>query len=259
MYSFSSRALIVFLILFFTASLFNKATAQDKPLLSEAIQNTIDSQGVEAAKEYFSSMDSSERQQYNVDMEGISELTNAYLEDGNMEALMAISEITGVFMQDAVAQSMEQYGAEIDAMEEMAAQREAEREWERMQREEERARERQQSVVERQGEPREDLERFKGVYGDPDDPESTRQLWVNVSCDGYLVSGAMWGDAAPWWMRSESDNVFTMKDSFNNIRMEFGSGTGGFQMNHNLEFMESPLQRLGPLPEDWDSCLERYQ
>lgn len=255
MYLYSSKALFVFLILIFTISLFNTTEAQDKPLLSNAIQQAIDTDGVEAAKEQFTSMDSSERQQYNVDMEGISELTNSYLEDGNMEALMAISEITGVFMEDMVAKSMEQYGSGMEEMEEMAEKQEAEREHERMQREQEREAEQQQSIVERQGQPRDDLERFTGVYGDPNNPKSARQLWVNVSCDGYLVIGAMWGDAAPLWMRSESENVFTLENSFNNIRLEFH----GNQMTHNLEFMESPLERSGTLPEEWDSCMERYQ
>lgn len=258
MHLFPSKSLSIFLIFFLTLSLFDTVSAQDKPLLSDAIQQEIDANGAETAKEKFASMDPSERKQYNVDMEGISKLTNIYLEDGNMEALMAISEITSVFMQDVIAQSMEQYGAEIDAMEEMADQQEAEREQERMKREEERTREREQSIIERQGQPRDDLGRFKGVYGDPDDPESTRQLWVNVSCDGYLVVGAMWGDAAPWWMRSDSENVFTLEDSFNNIRMEFGTSES-VQMIHNLEFMESPLGRVGALPEDWDACIERYR
>ena len=259
MYLYSSKALPVFLILIFTISLFNTAEAQDKPLLSTAIKQAIDTDGVEAAKEQFTSMNQSDREQYEVDMEGISELTNSYVEDGNMEALMAISEITGIFMQDVVAKSMERYGADFEAMEEMAEQREAEREQERIQREQEREAEQQERIVERQGQPRDDLDRFKGVYGDLDEPESTRQLWVNVSCDGYLVVGAMWGDAAPWWMRSESENVFTLEDSFNNIRMEFGSNGSATKMTHNLEFMEGPLLRVGPLPEEWDSCMERYR
>ena len=100
MYLYSSKALPVFLILIFTISLFNTAEAQDKPLLSTAIKQAIDTDGVEAAKEQFTSMNQSDREQYEVDMEGISELTNSYVEDGNMEALMAISEITGIFMQD---------------------------------------------------------------------------------------------------------------------------------------------------------------
>lgn len=257
MYLLSGKSIIILFSLFFVISLFNSAIAQDKPNLSEAIQEVIENQGVEAAKEYFDEMDPSDREQYHVDMEGISELTNAYLEDGNMEALTAISEISAPFMQDMVAQSMEQYGSEMEGM---AKQQEAEREQEARQREEERARGRQQSVIERQGQPRDDLERFKGVYGNPDNSESKRQLWVNVSCDGYLVSGAMWGDASPWWLQSESETVFTLEDSFSSIRMEFGTGAGGnLEMNHNLEFMENPLQRVGPLPDEWDSCIERMR
>lgn len=259
MYLIRKHPLIIFFSLVAVLVLYSPAEAQDKPNLSDAIREMIDNNGVEAAKEYFSSMNSLEREQYIVDMEGISELTNAYLEKGNMEALMAISEISGPFMQDMVSRSMEQYAPELEAMEEMVKEQEAEREQEAQQREEERTLERQQTIMERQGQPRDDLERFKGVYGNPDEPEATRQLWVNVSCDGYLVSGAMWGDAAPWWLRSENENVFTMEDSFNNIRMEFTPGGDDLEMIHNLDFMENPLQRIGPLPEDWNSCMERYR
>lgn len=256
MHLFSEKTVSALLSLFFIMILFNSTAAQDKPDLSEAIRETINSQGVNAAKEHFTSMSPSERAQYNVDMEGISELTNAYLEEGNMDALMAISEISAPFMQDMVQQSMEQYAPEMEAM---AEQQDAEQDEDVQQREEEIVREREQGVIERQGQPRDDLERFKGVYGNPDDPESTRQLWVNVSCDGYLVSGAMWGDASPWWLQSQSDNVFTFENDYSNIQMEFGNSSNGFEMIHNLEFMESPLQRVGSLPGEWDSCIERYR
>lgn len=259
MYLMHIKPLIIFFSLFSLFLLSHPAKAQEKPNLSDAIREMISNQGVEATKKYFSSMAPDEREQYIVDMEGISELTNAYLEEGNMEALMAISEISGPFMQDMISQSMEQYPPELQEMEKMAEDREAEIEQEQQQRDEERAQERAQNIIERQGQPRDDLEQFKGVYGNPDEPESPRQLWVNVSCDGYLVSGAMWGDAAPWWMRSESETVFTMEDSFNNIRMQFTPSGNDLEMIHNLDFMESPLQRVGPLPEDWNSCLERYR
>ncbi|MCG2587059.1 hypothetical protein [Rhodohalobacter sulfatireducens] len=259
MHKYTVTILPLFICIFALLILSNPATSQDKPNLSDALREMIDNKGVEAANQHFSSMNSSEREQYTVDMEGISELTNTYLEEGNMEALMAISEISGPFMQDMVSRSMEQYAPEMEAMEEMAKEQEAEREQDAQQRQEERTLERQQAIMERQGQPRDDLERFKGVYGNPDEPESARQLWVNVSCDGYLVSGAMWGDAAPWWLRSESENVFTMEDSFNNVRLEFTPGGDDLEMIHNLDFMENPLQRVGPLPEDWNSCMERYR
>ena len=56
-----------------------------------------------------------------------------------------------------------------------------------------------------------DLERFTGLYSDPEESNENRKLWVMVSCDGQLVSGALWGDVAPWWMKSEGDNVFYIR------------------------------------------------
>lgn len=256
---FSSRSLSLFFFFILSAFLFEIAHAQDKPLLSEAIKEAIDARGVEDAKKYFQEMDQSERARYTIDTEGISELTTTYANEGNMDALMGVSEIAAPFMQDMVSQAMEEYAPEMERMEQVAEQRRAEREEKQREREEERNRQREQSLIERQGQPRDDLEQFTGLYADPDAENSTRQLWVQVSCDGYLVSGAMWGDASPWWLRSESDNVFTSSSSFNSIRMEFRTAGGSLEMVHDLEFLPSPLQRTGSLPDNWDSCLERYR
>jgi len=255
------KPIVVLTILFclFTADLsLQSAVAQDKLKLSEAIQEMINSEGVEAAKEYFSGLDASGRSRYSVDTDRISELTNAYLEEGDMEALIAVSEISAPFIQDMVTKSMEQYAPE---MLEKAEQRRAEREQEEKQRAEESEQRRQEQIVEFQGESRDDLERFKGLYGDPEAENPNRQLFVTVSCDGYLVSGAMWGDVAPWWMRPEGDQEFSYEDSFTQFRIEFttdasGKATG---MSHDLEFLSSPLERTGPIPSGWDSCMERME
>ncbi len=106
---------------------------------------------------------------------------------------------------------------------------------------------------------RDDLMRFTGLYADPNEENELRKLWVMVSCDGYLVAGALWGDVAPWWMTSESENVFTYEDSFIQLRLEFETDENGktVRMHHDLQGMKSPLVWSGPLPEDWDPCLER--
>ena len=75
------------------------------------------------------------------------------------------------------------------------------------------------------------------------------------------MSGALWGDVAPWWMKSVDDKIFSYSDSFTNFKMEFlleGEGVV-IEMVHNLNFIKSPLKKLGPLPEDWEPCLERPQ
>jgi hypothetical protein len=109
------------------------------------------------------------------------------------------------------------------------------------------------------GPARKDLERFHGVYGDPEQPDSLRKLFVTQSCGGYLVAGAMWGDAQNWWMKSVSDNTFEMSSDFMSLRLEFKLGPDGKAraMAHDLEGMASPLERSGELPEGWEECLEQ--
>jgi predicted flap endonuclease-1-like 5' DNA nuclease len=243
------------LFILICALLFNTATAQDKPLLSEAIRKAIDGKGIEVAKKQFSEMNQSQREKYNIDMQGISKLTNAYVQAGNMEAAGAVSEISAPFLQDMITKSMNQYSPEMS--EKMKEQQQAEKEQKAKAREEKREHQEQEQIVNFQGQPRDDLKRFTGLYGDPSDPN--RNLWVTVSCDGYLVSGAMWGDVAPWWMKSVGDNVFTYQDSFSKLKMEFETDANGkaVSMKHDLEHLKSPLKRLGPLPDDFDPCMER--
>ena len=250
-----SKQLAVTMFLFFCIASFNTALAQDKPLLSEAIRKAIDSKGIEAAKKQFAEMDQSQREKYNIDMQGISELTNAYVQAGNMEAAGAISEISAPFLKDMITKTMNQYSPELS--EKMKEQQQAEKEQKAKEREEEREHQEQEQIVNFQGQPRDDLKRFTGLYGDPSDPN--RKLWVTISCDGYLVSGAMWGDVAPWWMKSVGDNVFAYQDSFNKLRMEFETDGNGkaVRMKHDLKYLKSPLKRLGPLPDNFDPCMER--
>ena len=109
-------------------------------------------------------------------------------------------------------------------------------------------------------------ERLEVCVVDSDDLESDTRygthlpsLGASEACDGYLVIGALWGDVAPWWMRSESDKVFTYSDSFNNLRMEFVTDNTGkaIKMIHNLKFMKTPLENVGPLPDKLKPCIER--
>lgn len=70
------------------------------------------------------------------------------------------------------------------------------------------------------GEPRQDLERFYGLYGEP-----PRQFFVTQAKrpklaehapeipPGYLAIGAMWGDVAPMQMKSLAENRFEQVDT----------------------------------------------
>lgn len=253
----STNKFVTAVFLSFCIALSVHVSAQDKPLLSDVIRKAIDTQGVEAAKKHFAELDESQRDNYNIDVQGISELTNAYVQAGNMGAAGAVSEISAPFLQGMIIKSLNQYAPGLS--EQMAEQQQAEKEEQAKDREEERKRQEQEQIVNLQGEPRKDLERFVGLYGDPAESDENHRLWVTVSCDGYLVVGALWGDASPWWMKSAGDNIFTYQDSFSKLRLEFATEANGkaVSMTHDLEHMKSPLERLGPLPEDWDPCVER--
>lgn len=230
--------------------------AQDKPLLSEAIKNAIDTQGIEAAKKHFTEIYESKKDNYKIDMKGISNLSSAYIKDGNYQAGSAVMEIASPFMQHMISTKISnnsnEMGEKLKEMQNDDQQKQEENEEVQQTKDE-------SKVTNNLGESRNDLGRFTGLYGDPNESNKTRRLWVMESCDGYLVSGALWGDVAPWWMKSEGDNVFTYSDSFNNIKMEFVTDESGkaTKMIHNLKALKTPLERVDPIPDDWDPCYER--
>lgn len=115
------------------------------------------------------------------------------------------------------------------------------------------------------GAPRDDLQRFYGVYGDPDNPG--RDFFVAAAelppgsdrelPEGYLMIGAMWGDVAPWYMRSVSDTRFEQQwvGDFGRAKIvEFEPGDGGQAQALTFETVfddRGRLQRLSDLPERW--------
>jgi hypothetical protein len=120
--------------------------------------------------------------------------------------------------------------------------------------------ERAAEVRGRLGEPRDDLERFAGIYGDPDrDPP--RDLFVAVRCDGYLVVGATWGDAQDWYLRSLSDLDFEA-EAFGGQKIRFGFTVGAdgraAGLTHSLDYLGTPLPYRTSLAEyGWPSdCIE---
>ena len=75
------------------------------------------------------------------------------------------------------------------------------------------------------GEPRDDIERYLGVYGDPNEPDNPRGQFFVAEAKrpkyaeqapeippGYLAIGAMWGDVAPMSMKSLSETKFEQVD-----------------------------------------------
>lgn len=239
---------LIFLTMMFTA----QAVAQDSelPRLSEEIQRVLDQDGPEAAKQRFDEIFPAQKDKYEIDTQALVQIGSEYMNAGNYESGQAIMSMVAVITRDMIANSELPTGATESAR---AAQERSEREESRTTR--------SAARVPDRGPAREDLARFRGVYGDPEQPESRRKLFVTESCDGYLVAGAMWGDAQNWWMRSVSEDVFEMSSDFMSLRLEFELGPDGTvqAMKHDLEGMPSPLEKQGPLPEGWGECLQRRE
>ena len=119
------------------------------------------------------------------------------------------------------------------------------------------------------GEPRDDLERFFGLYGDTNHPgrdffvaEAKRPEWAEQAPEippGYLVIGAMWGDVSPWNMKAVSDTRFEQQ-SLGDVRpaepigvvFEVGEDKNAVGITFETVFDDrGPLKRLGDLPEEW--------
>lgn len=116
------------------------------------------------------------------------------------------------------------------------------------------------------GEPRDDLERFHGVYGSDDQPN--RDFFVTQASNprgegrpippGYLMIGAMWGDVAPWYMKSVGKTRFEQQwtsPGSEPLVVEFDTDAEGHVVS--MRFVEGFLsdrgevQRNGELPEGW--------
>jgi hypothetical protein len=117
------------------------------------------------------------------------------------------------------------------------------------------------------GEPRADLERFYGVYGDPDNPgrdffvkEAEAPIWMerlNIP-PGYLMIGAMWGDVAPWYMKSLSETEFEQgivpghQEEPLAVTFELGEDSTAVALTFKMMFDDrGRLERIGDLPERW--------
>lgn len=111
------------------------------------------------------------------------------------------------------------------------------------------------------GADRSDLARFVGEYGTPASEERGRTFWVVEHCDGYLVAGAMWGDASPWRLESVSETVFDSRvpEGQPAVRLEFGTDSGGDVESLRVQYDGRPmleeyprLERLRETPRGFE-------
>ena len=238
-------------------SLVDSTIAEDKPSLSAEIGTVIEAEGIDAAKKRFADIYPAHKDDYEIDMQGMMAVSQGYMQAGDMEAGMAVMEMMSTVSQDMASAAMNTHYPQMAEMQQqaVAAERAAAEQAARDRDEEQSTQHRDEAQA--RGKARDDLDRFKGIYGDPGDRDRLRTLFVTVSCDGYLVTGPMWADVGPWWMRSAAETVFTYSDSFTNFSMEFTGAGETTTLKHDLEGVHSPMRRLGPLPNEWSECMER--
>jgi len=243
------------LLVFISISVRTPPVQAQEPVIAPEIGRVIAEEGVDAANQRFTELMASESLDYTAEMQGLMTLMNTYMQAGNEEAAGAVGEMYAQVMQTMMAGAPNAY---MPGMAEAMAEAQKAEEQQRKA-DEEADRELQQKQFEQsRGKSRDDLERFKGLYSDPNSNDTSRAIFVAVSCDGYLVTGPMWADVGPWWMRSAADKVFTYADSWTNLSFEFvGEAGRGMRLNHDVEGAVSPLENKGPLPDDWDECIER--
>lgn len=220
--------------------------ASDKPKLSEEIERVLKEEGPEAAKTRFDEIFPAKRDEYVVDANALATLGAQYMQNGDMETGMLFLQMMGAVNAEAIKSAQRDFDAAAMAPPEA----------------EETMEEPEVPVSTPnadRGPARTDLARFAGFYGTPEQAEKNRMLFVTESCDGYLVAGAVWGDAENWWMKSEGDHVFSYSSQYSNFQMEFELGEDGNAkaMIHDLDFMPSPLPKHQPLPEEWRECIRR--
>lgn len=234
------------LLIVFAILIAPRAVAQ-KPLLSDEVGRVMDFEGIDAAKVRFSELYPAAKEQFEFDMNGMFELGSQYMQSGDSEEGAAVMEMNAQLVQATSNSYMQGAGMHGNPGVQEA-----------LRQEEQRAREEEESLKQSRagaasgtsgpGEARDDLERFAGIYGDPKTRDEQRALWVLPSCNGYLVSGATWVDTSPWWLRSTGPSSFAYRDGFQQLNLEFETDSGGNvnRINHDLEYLPSPLVKLGP-------------
>lgn len=122
------------------------------------------------------------------------------------------------------------------------------------------------------GEPRGDIDRFFGVYGDPEYPTELRGQFFVVEAKrprgaeqapeippGFLAIGAMWGDVAPMSMKSLSEAKFEQVDLSDFapaqptvVEFAFGPDGKAVALTFTSGFEEFQHRvRLGDIPDSW--------
>ena len=222
-----------------------------KPPLSTEVARLIDSQGVEAARAHFTQLWENAAADYEPDVNNLADLGARYLQEGNIEAGMAVMEIVSIISLAELDTALQSQAALMAEMEAAAAGIAAET---RSRAEATPAEATPQPAAPGRGPARNDLERLTGIYASDEAPK--RELFVTQTCDGFLIAGPLWADTAPWNLRSEGKESFTFQQGGLQFQLEFASGGDGAarQLSHTIRGLASPMRRRGSLPGNWPRC-----
>lgn len=231
------------------AALLCAGLAFAKPPLSTEVARLIESQGVEAARAHFSQLWENAAANYEPDVNNLADLGTRYLQEGNIEAGMAVMEMVSIISLAELNTALQSQAALMAEMEAAAAEIAA-----GTRAEEKPAEATPQPAVPDRGPARNDLEHLTGIYASEEAPN--RELFVTQTCDGFLLAGPLWADIAPWRLSSEGKEAFTFQQDGLQFQLEFASGDDGAarQLSHTIRGLASPMQRRGPLPGAWPRC-----
>jgi len=219
-----------------------------KPPLSAKVEGLIANQGVAAARERFAELWPTAAADYEPDVNNLTELGTRYLQEGNIEAAMAVMEMVSIISLTQLDTALQSQAALVAEMEAAAAEIAAEIA------ENPTADAAAANSAPDRGPAREDLDRLTGIYASDEAPE--RELFVTRTCSGFLVAGPLWADTASWGLRSEGETAFSFQQSGLQFQLEFATGADGSaqQLSHTIRGLNSPMQHRGPLPGDWPRC-----
>jgi hypothetical protein len=246
----SVAALAVAIVLFQSTASTGMAQDQRKPLLSEEIRRVLEADGPEAAQRRFDEIFPDQADRFEIDMPAMGQLAADRGQAGDMESLQVIYEMIATLTPAQMAEHAPEVAAAV------AAQEEADREAAERAAAERAARE--EAATAGLGPARDDLERFAGDYGEPDKQgPGARNLFVGWTCDGYLLMGASWGDAAPWQLESVGETKFKHAGPYRSFAAEFELDESGkpIALIHDMDDLGLP-SRLESVEPPWEpECL----
>lgn len=209
-----------------------------RPKLSAEVRRALAEGGAAAAERRFAEIYPSKKADYDLDVQHLLALGTERLQAGDTAGAQAVMKMWTAVLQDqqAVMAAAAGTGEPGSAASPRAAGPPA-------------------GGVDA-GPARADLARFHGIYGDQ--PPTPGTIFVRETCDGHLQVGGLYGDVAPWTMRSESDLAFVQAfvpptQEMPEVRVEFVLAPGGAvrAVRHGLTGQTLTIERSGGLPDGW--------